>query len=237
MLIEMLIWASCNAAGAALGGCDQDCPTQGAGSYTICQVEKTESNTKKPVATAPKPKPKRLCSYYVNGTIDIPTVSVISAWVEVGSRLCIGDEVPKPQTAKPKTLVEEITDAFTAYATKPFAFLSPGGEVEVGESVNFGVDLGGGSHTGELFGRSAEIRFWPTDVRWHFSDGQSLSGRNVSAQFAEPQQLRASATVYYRIDYRYPGSSWVIGASSANLDSNQLVLSVIDPPRRTLLRD
>lgn len=236
MLIELIILASCNATGAALGGCNQSCPSQAGASYTICAIEQ-KPIASKPGASTPKPKPKRLCSYYVNGTIDIPTVGTITAWVDVGSRLCIGDPVPEPVVPKPKTVYEEVSDAFTAYATRPFAYLSPGTEVEIGEPVNFGVNPGGGTHTGDLLGRQAEIRFWPTAVNWQFSDGQQIQGRNITTSFADPQLIRASASVDYRIDYRYPGSEWVNGAASASLGSNQLTLSVIDPPRRTLLRD
>lgn len=237
MLIEMAIWLSCNATGAALGGCSQPCPSQAQGSYSICQSK--ETTTQKPGSTTatPKPKPKRLCSYYVNGTIDIPTASVITAWVEVGSRLCIGDPIPEPVVVKPRTVIDEVSDIFTAHAIRPFAYLGSASEVEIGEPVGFWVNPGGGNHSGSLFGKQAEIRFWPTLVSWQFSDGQRANGSQVTVSFGDPQQIRASAVVEYRIDYRYPGEPWVNGAASASLGSNQLTLSVIDPPRRSLLRD
>jgi len=192
----------------------------------------------KPKVTQPKiPKPKRLCSYYVNGTIDTPTASVITAWVEVGSRLCIGDPVPQPATPIVRTVAEEATDAFTAYATAPFAYFSPNRQIEISEPVGFGVNVGGGSHGGTLFGSPAEIRFIATGVSWRFSDGQTASGRYASVSFSEPQILSAYAIVSYRIDYRYPNASWVTGAAYASLDSNRVSLEVIDPPRRSLLRD
>jgi len=236
MLVELaILLASCSASGASLGVCKSECPISQGASYTICAEKETTKST--PSTSLPAPKPMRLCSYYVNGTIDIPTVSVITAWVEVGSRPCIGDP-PRPEI-KPRvrTITEELTDQFTAYATAPFAYLSPSGEVEIGESVNFGVNLGGGTHGGLLFGSVAEIRFVATEVSWFFSDGQVLAGRFVSASFGNPQQITARANVGYRIDYRYPASSWVLGAANASLDSNQLNLRVIDPPRRSLLRD
>ena len=236
MLIELALYLSCNATGAALGGCGQGCPSQTQGSYSICQEK--EVVTKKPgTSTALKPKPKRLCSYYVNGTIDIPTSSIITAWVEVGSRLCIGDPVPEPVVAKPRTIADEVSDVFTAHAIRPFAYMNSSGEVEIGEPVGFSVNPGGGNHAGSLFGKSAEIRFWPVAVSWQFSDGQQAQGPQATVSFAEPQLIRATASVEYRIDYRYPAQSWVIGAASSSLTSNQLSLSVIDPPRRSLLRD
>jgi hypothetical protein len=236
MLIELaILLSSCSASGASLGICKSECPTARGAAYTIC-AERQTSRTK-PVSKPPAPKPMRLCSYFVNGTIDVPTASVITAWVEVGSRLCIGDPPPPEPKPRARTIAEEVTDQFTAYATAPFAYLSPSGEVEVGEPVSFGVNTGGGTHGGLLFGSAAEIRFAATSVTWSFSDGQIRSGRFVSISFANPQQITARASVEYRVDYRYLGSGWVLGAANVSLDSNQLNLNVIDPPRRSLLRD
>lgn len=126
-------------------------------------------------------------------------------------------------------------DAFTAYAIAPFAYLSPSGEAEITEPVSFGANLGGGEHSGELFGKMANIRFVAIGTKWSFSDGQRLSGQFVTTSFELPELVTASAEVSYRIDYRYPGESWVLNAATASLTSNQLSLSVVDPPRRTLL--
>lgn len=237
MLVELVLIASCNVAGAALGSCNPSCPSQGPASYTICAVQQQTTTVKKPSASKPIPKPKRLCSYYVNGTIDIPTASIITAWVEVGSRLCIGDPIPVQVTPRPKTMAEEISDAFTAFAAAPFAYVSPSSEVEIGEVAFFGVNPGGGNHQGALFGKQAEVRFTPVGYSWEFSDGQRSNLANPAVSFSDPQQLRAVVQVSYRIDYRYPGQAWVVGASALALNSNQVSLSVIDPPRRTLLRD
>lgn len=234
MLVEFaLLLSSCSTSGAALGVCSNQCPYSQGASYTICAERETITGSGSAVA---KPKPKRLCSYYVNGSIDQPTLSVITAWVEIGSRLCIGDEVVERVPVQ-KTANELVREIFTAHAQKPFAFLSPSGQVEITEPVNFGVNTAGGSHLGELFGSAAEIRFIAQSVRWQFSDGQVHSGRYVSVSFANPQRVTATATVEYRIDYRYLGSSWVVGAARASLESNTLGLEVIDPPRRTLLTD
>jgi hypothetical protein len=235
VLVELaMLLSSCSTTGAALGICSNECPVaQGAG-YTICAEQKTETRSE----TKPKaPTPQRLCSYYVNGTIDQPTASVITAWIAVGSRLCIGDVPPAEYVPVVKTAAEQVREVFTAYATRPFAYLSPSAQAEITEPVSFGVSVGGGTHSGELFGSAAEIRFVATTVNWQFSDGQSATGRNVVVSFEDAQLLSAVATVSYRIDYRYLGSTWVVGASSASLDSNEVSLEVIDPPRRSLLRD
>lgn len=223
--------------GAALGTCNGVCNSSGGASYTICAIERETSSVPQPgsAITTPQPKPQRLCSYYVNGTIDVPTSSVITAWIDIGSRLCIGDLPPEQREVAPIVSVSEALNSFTAFATKPFAYFTPVREIEVDEPVNFGVNLGGGTHSGSLFGRSAEIRFYPSSVSWKFSDGRQIQGRFVSATFEEPDMVFATATVWYRIDYRYPGQTWVLGASSTSLVSNQIALEIIDPPRRSLL--
>lgn len=234
MLVELaILLSSCNATGVALGVCSNQCPTSQGASYTICAEREVKTESSKNPA---RPKPKRLCSYYVNGTIDQPTGSIITAWVEVGSRPCIGDKKVESVPVV-KTSTDLIQEIFTAHAQRPFAFMNPSGTVEITEPVNFGVNTGGGSHLGELFGSAAEIRFLAQSVSWQFSDGQTRLGRYVSVSFADPQKASAVARVGYRIDYRLLGSNWVIGASSASLESNRLDLEVVDPPRRSLLRD
>ena len=235
MLVELAILAaSCNATGAALGICESECPTATGAGYTICSIQQeTESSVSNPST----PKPQRLCSYYVNGTIDVPTLSIITAWIDVGSRLCIGDPPPVEYAPVVRTIEEQVMDVFTAYAAAPFAYFSPNREIEITEPVSFGVNLGGGTHGGSLFGSPAEIRFVPSGVGWTFSDGQSGSGSSLVVAFSDPATVTAYANVQYRIDYRLPSANWVLGAASASLNSNTLSLQVIDPPRRSLLRD
>lgn len=238
MLVETLLTAA-SCLDSSVDVCDAACSKAQGSSYTICAEIRLDGSSEGPwEAIQPIiPQPQRLCSYYVNGTIDIPTASQITAWVEVGSRLCIGDPIPAQGTLTKRSYTEEVTDAFTAYAIDPFAYFNPNRQFEVLEPVRFGVNVGGGSHGGTLFGSPAEIRFVATNVGWRFSDGQSARGRYVSASFSKPQMVSAYAVVDYRIDYRYPNASWVTGAAFASLDSNRVRLEVIELPRRSLLRD
>lgn len=238
MLVELaILLASCDVTGAAISNCGEKCRGAAGASYTICAVE-NKPFTLKPKGTTPIAAiPKRECRYFANGTITIPTDTIITAWVEVGSRPCIGDAVRESANPKPRTIQEEVSDAFTAFALHPTAFRSGAIEVEIDESVNFGVNPGGGTHAGTLFGQVAEIRFHPVRATWEFSDGQRATGRYISISFADPQIVFGVALVDYRIDYRYPNQPWVLGASTASLRSNRVSLEVIDPPSRTLLRN
>ena len=235
MLIEILLVASCSIEAAALGVCEcsQD---QIEGSFEVCATERItgrEEVIRESPATS-QPKPLRLCSWYANGTIDSPTLSVITAWVPIGSRACIGDEVPDA-TRQVVSLDEQVSDVFGATSRKPFAYWSPGGEVEVGLPASFFVELAAGEFAGNLLGRSATIRFEPIAVRWQFSDGQEVSGFSVDRTFQEPGSLSAVAKVRVRASYQFDGGTWEQSDAEIWLSSNELAISVVEIPRRTLL--
>ena len=96
MLIEILLAASCSIEAAALGvcKCSQD---QTEGSFEVCATERItgrEDVIRESPAT-PVPKPLRLCSWYANGTIDSPTLSVITAWVQLVLACALEMRFPK----------------------------------------------------------------------------------------------------------------------------------------------
>ena len=131
MLIGVLLAASCSIEAAALGVCECS-QEQAQGSFEVCAMERIagrEEVIRESPAT-PVPKPLSLCSWYANGTIDLPTLSVITAWVPIGSRLCIGDEVPEA-TQQVVSVDDEVSDVFGATSRTPFAYWSPGGELPV----------------------------------------------------------------------------------------------------------
>ena len=235
MLIEILLAASCSIEAAALGVCEcsQD---QTEGSFEVCATERItgrEDVTRESPAT-PQPKPLRLCSWYANGTIDSPTLSVITAWVPIGSRLCIGDEVPEA-TRQVVSIDDRVSDVFGAKSRTPFAYWSPGGEIEAGLPASFFVELAAGDFAGNLLGRSATIRFEPVTARWQFSDGEILSGFSVDRIFQSPGSLSAVAKVRVRASYQFAGGTWQQSDAEIWLSSNELAIPVVEIPRRTLL--
>ena len=235
MLIEILLAASCSIESAALGVCECS-QEQTDGSFEVCATERI-TDREEVVGESPatsQPKPLRLCSWYANGTIDSPTLSVITAWVPIGSRLCIGDEVPDA-TKQVVSIDDEVSDVFGATSRRPFAYWSPGGEVEVGVPASFFVELAAGEFAGNLLGRSANIRFEPIAARWQFSDGETRSGFSVDRIFDSPGSLSAVAKVRVRASYRFDGGSWQQSDAEIWLSSNELAISVVEIPRRTLL--
>ena len=235
MLVELgmlaILTSSCDVTKAALGGCGTSCsqlqPVPG--SFSICGTQTTPGSST--VGSTPRPKPMRWCSYYANGTIDIPTLTVITSWVEVGSRLCIGDPVPEPIVYK--SIGEQLNDIFTAQLAAPVAWRTGVDVPEPFEMVSFFVDSKTTMVPGSLFGRAATIRFTPVSVNWVFSDGQRISGGAVAKGFEEPGQVWGYANVSFQVDYRYD-QGWQSGASWS-LQSNRVSLKVVDPPRRALL--
>jgi len=235
VLIEILLAASCSIEAAALGVCEcsQD---QTEGSFAVCATERItgrEDVIRESPAT-PQPKPLRLCSWYANGTIDSPTLSVITAWVPIGSRLCIGDEVPEA-TRQVVSIDEQVSDVFGAKSRMPFAHWSPGGEIEAGLPASFFVELAAGEFAGNLLGRSATIRFEPVTARWQFSDGEILSGFSVDRIFQSPGSLSVVAKVRVRASYQFDGGTWQQSDAEIWLSSNELAIPVVEIPRRTLL--
>ena len=230
LLAMVILASSCDATKAALGGCGSQCPAESApGSFSVCESK----SQKKSSSSVSKPTPQRLCKYYVNGTIDIPTLTVISAWVDVGSRLCIGDPIPEPAPVV-KTIRQELEDVFSARLNNPRAWLTSRSKPELFETVGFAVESFDVTVNGSLFGDPATIRFRPVSFSWNFSDGAKARGEAVSHSFAEAGKAWAKVSVLYEVDYRKSGS-WVIDAASWSLAGNTINLDVIDPPRKTLL--
>jgi hypothetical protein len=212
-----------------------------ADSFTICaeKVEQSSSQTNSNTrGNAPRAKPMRLCSYYLNNSIDSPTEGVITAWIPVGARSCIGDVPPEPEVKSKTSVIEDsssLRDSLTGFSNRPYASWSPGDELEIFESGQFNVDVNNRTTTGHLLGQTAQIRFTANSTFWQFSDATTLSGRSVSKSFHNVGSFFAVAKVSYRVDYRMLGQNWVINATTVSLSSNQLEIEVTEPPRRTLL--
>jgi hypothetical protein len=228
-VLAFALASSCDVTKAALGGCGSVCSSNTPGSFSLCDSQTTERTESSGAINA---KPKRLCTFYANGTIDIPTMTVISAWIDIGSRLCIGDPIPEP--APPRTITEELSDIFTANLDRPAARLLSRQRPETYESVVFEVDADSKTVAGKLLGDPATIRFRPVATMWVFSDGDSARGNNVSKFFSQQGTVWGKARVTYEVDYNRFGS-WVMDAASWTLTSNTVDLQVFDPPRKTLL--
>ena len=212
-----------------------------ADSFTICaeRVERNSSQSSATAGTSPsKATPMRLCSYFLNNSIDVPTQGVISAWVPVGARSCMGDVPPvppPPSTTSPSQNVSSLRESLTGFSNRPFASWNPGGQLEVSESGQFNVVVNNRTTTGQLLGQTAQIRFSAISTSWQFSDSVSLVGTSVSRSFEAVGLFSVMAKVDYRVDYQFAGQGWVINAAVITLSSNELGVEVIEPPRRTLL--
>jgi hypothetical protein len=212
-----------------------------ADSFTICAEKAEQSSSKTRSSTTgnvPEAEPMRLCSYYLNNSIDSPTEGVITAWVPVGARSCIGDALPEPKVASKTSVVESssgLRDSLTSFSNRPFASWVPGDELEIFEFGQFDLEVNNRTTTGHLLGQTAQIRFTASSTSWYFSDSVTLSGRSVSKSFQAIGSFSAVAKVTYRVDYRMLGRNWVTNAATVSLSSNKLAIEVTEPPRRTLL--
>jgi len=239
MLIEglavIILSASCDVTKAALGACGASCSSiqTAPGSFALCETTTTTRNNPSPLTMPSAPRPQRLCSFYANNTIDVPTLTIIQAWVEVGSRLCMGDKVPeKPIVYRPVS--EQLEDIFRASVSSPRAWLVGPENPEPLEAVSFEVESAVATVAGSLSGKTASIRFRPVGFSWSFSDGANGQGRKVTHAFEQEGEVFARAQVRYEVDYQLNGI-WSQSVATWSLSSNKVSLKVVDPPRRTLL--
>lgn len=232
VLLAGLVRSSCDVTLAALGICSSQCDSAAlaTGEFSLC-AKKQETKT----SAASSPAPMRECKYYVNGTIDVPTQTVITAWVEVGSRLCIGD---KPVESKPayRSVTEQLDDIFSAKAQPPVAYRESSENPEPFEAVHFYAESSDQRQTGSLFGEPAQIRFRPVGYRWEYSDGATGFGRSNTRSFDGEGNHSAQVFVRFEVDYE-TGGVWHHNAAQFTLGSNLLSIRIVDPPRRTLLVD
>ena len=212
------------------------CDASTAGQFTVC-AEDSEADGNGGSSGSSGPA-MRECRYFANGTIDVPTMTIITAWVEVGSRPCIGDQVAEPRSSSgswQSQTVVELRDKFTALATKPLASWNPGGEIEFLDLIDLRVQAQTEVVSGNLLGKPAQIRFRPVSSRWELSDGDVLYGFHKSHSFDNPGTYLAQAHVRYEVDYKYASSNWVFEAAQWELSSNKLTIPVIERKRLTLL--
>ena len=224
-----IFMASCDLFAATLGICGCSGSVGNELEYQICAVKQIEET--KTVVTVEKPK--RLCRYYTNGTIDEPTLTVVETYSDVGQRLCIGDQIPQVNTHSRAT--SELEEQFRAKSGKPSARWEPGGELEVEVIASFIADYPTRVIDGELFGQSVAIRFRAESFRWSFSDGSAVAGRVVDKGFSEQGEQSAVVKALVTVDYKPSGAGWILDAFSGEVASNELRISVIEVPRRTLL--
>lgn len=222
--------ASCSSAASC------DCENSTPGQFSVCAEESSGGGGSGSGASGGTAM--RECKYFANGTIDVPTMTIITAWVPVGSRPCIGDEAPDPNSSEGSWSSQaeiELRDKFTALAQRPLALWGPGGEVEILDPIELRVQAEAAVVSGTLLGRSADIRFRPVAARWEISTGSELYGFHKNHSFDAPGTYIARAFVRYEVDYRHSSANWVFSAAQWELSSNKLAIVVIERERRTLL--
>lgn len=244
MLMETIIF-SCSAAGAVLGGCNDDCITTiDTQEVIICEQESSgteqqgESTPSRPGATWQPPKPWILCEIYVSGGVEIPTFG--TTWVQArqDSRECLDEKpyTPIPRPAKPATVAPKITDyqsvqeIFRASPSTPNAFATPS-ELYYDEPFSFRVQESIQSESGWLFDKPVTVRFVPKSARWNFGS----NGFATTHIFGQKGEFSVRATVTFQVDYKPIDGGWQIGAGEIEVSSNSILISALQLPRETRL--
>lgn len=252
--LAIVLGSSCDISSAAMGQCG--CGSSEA-SFTICatksqtQTVPAKTATKTTAPTPPKkvtsqaPKP-RVISPAKAKPVQNPT-SCQEIWnVAAAKGGCSKPKPPAKQAvAKPKPVVTKtiseplpvtinLSDEATGYAPVPIAYWSPGGAIYLGQSATVFAVVSSQLVDLELLGEPAQIRFTPQAISWQSSLGE-FSGSKLDLAFNELGNFGFTANVAYQVDYRIGNDDWVINAGSVSAQSNTVWVTVIDPPRRTLL--
>lgn len=223
-------------AGLATQNQSENCSNAMPGQFSVCAEE--SNGTDGSGSTGTGGVLMRECKYYANGTIDVPTMTVITAWVPSGSRLCLGDAMPDQSGSSSSWSNQvkiELRDKFTAFASRPTASWTPNAEVELEDMIELKVFAQTESVSGSLLNRPAQIRFRPMSARWEISDGSNPFGFRASHSFNAAGIYVAIATVTYEVDYKLSAKDWVMNAARWELSANKLNIVVIERERRTLL--
>jgi hypothetical protein len=203
----------CGAGGASLiGSFIPDCvPSKPAPSAIPAAVKTSKPNPVQPALAKPLPQPAAAI-----GVAPPRSTATVS----------------NPQTSRAQ-------DSLAGYA--PPVLLEAFGDNRVGLPVDFLIRAGSAQTRGQLLGTEAVIRFSPTTASISFGDGVFGQGLSHAAGFQAKHTFLGAgsywvqARVSYRVDYQLGGGDWVLGAAVIDVSSNQLLIELSEPRRRTLL--
>jgi hypothetical protein len=113
-------------------------------------------------------------------------------------------------------------------APDPTAELTSRTHSNTEETFKFSVDSAERIYDGSLYGTAAEFRFVPqNNPTWYFTrtawtnNPRKSFGFNIERTFSrDGKPFTTWVSVDYRIDYRYPGTDWVIGAANQTRESD-----------------
>ena len=148
---------------------------------------------------------------------------------------------PKP---KVKVIKKKVTgnkaNSAVFRPTKPMASVSPGNQLNPGQSANYSSKLAVKYGTAVLFGNLVQVRFTPKQWLWEFGDGSTTSSAGSAGTANASLDLTAATShsypnagtygafvrVEYAVAYRVKGGSWLADPDTIWLLSNVLNLSV-----------
>ena len=204
---------------------------------TICASKAFQKQLKKAIKIPAKPITKPVVKKpVVKKPVTIPnTVYKIKPVVKPKA---------KPVKAKVTVIKKKITgnkaNSAVFRPTKPLASVSPGTQLNPGQSASFSSKLAVKYGTAVLFGNLVQVRFTPKQWLWEFGDGAtSASSSSFGAANASPNLTAATSHAFlnagtygafvrveYAVAYRVKGGSWLADPDTIWLLSNVLNLSV-----------
>lgn len=193
---------------------------------TICASKAFQKQLKKTIKIPAKPVVKPVTKPVLKKPVVKKPVTIPNTVYKIRP---VARPKPKVKVVKKKVTGNKANSAVFRPA-KPIASVSPGTQLNPGQSASFSSKLSVKYGTAVLFGNLVQVRFTPKQWLWEFGDGGTASGADLTAAtshaYPNAGTYAAFVRVEYAVAYRVKGGSWLADPDTIWLLSNVLNLSV-----------
>ena len=208
---------------------------------TICANKAFQKQLKKAIKIPAKPVAKPVTKPVLKKPVVKKPVTIPNTVYKIKP---VVRPKPKVKVVKKKVTGNKANSAVFR-PTKPLASVSPGTQLNPGQSANFTSKLAVKYGTAVLFGNLVQVRFTPKQWLWEYGDGATTSSAGspspgsagtaatspdltaaTSHSYPKVGTYGAFVRVEYAVAYRVKGGSWLADPDTIWLLSNVLNLSV-----------
>lgn len=152
--------------------------------------------------------------------------AVVECWDVIGQWAQQQASTPDTPAVPPTPRIITLSDLASFIPQGVSLSVQPGTWTVVGVETNFIAGAQTHEVSGSLLGRSAEVRFTPAYFDWSYGDGATRSTSDAGASwnalgvkefsrtatshvYTAPGGYTPSVTVFYGVEYRWGGGSWI----------------------------